>query len=71
MPDVQVFLTRPCIECGLRTEVTLDADKHARWIAGEHVQNVWPEMPAPEREMLITGTHPGCWDLIFSDDHEK
>ena len=70
MPETQVFVTKPCIVCEQTSWVTLDADKHARWIAGEHVQAVWPDMPAEEREMLITGTHPACWDQLFSDDHE-
>ncbi len=70
MPEPEWFTTKPCIRCGKMTQLKLDAAKHARWIVGELVQNVWPEMPAEEREMLITGTHPACWDQIFSDDHE-
>ena len=69
MPDT-LFTTRPCIVCDLTSVVKLDAAKVARWEAGELVQNVWPDMPATQRELLITGTHPACWDELFSDDDE-
>ncbi len=65
MAETRLFVTRTCIVCGLNDEIRLDAAKVARWQAGEHVQNVWPEMPAPRRELLITGTHPACWDKLF------
>ena len=70
MPETRLFITKACIVCDLPSEVHLDAAKVARYEAGEHVQNVWPDMPANQREMLITGTHPACWDQLFSDDHE-
>ena len=57
--------TKPCIECGLTSRITVSVNEYDRWRAGEHVQNVWPEMPLEEREMLITGTHPACWTAMF------
>jgi hypothetical protein len=63
--------TRPCIVCNQASLIELELDRVERWIAGEHVQNVWPEMSPGEREMLITGTHPKCWDSIFEDDLEE
>ncbi len=68
--ETRVYVTKACIQCGLASEVELDAAKVARYEAGEHVQAVWPDMPADQREMLITGTHPACWDQLFSDDEE-
>ena len=63
--------TRPCIVCNQTSFVELELERVERWVAGEHVQNVWPEMSPPQREMLITGTHPLCWDSIFEDDLEE
>ena len=65
------FTTKPCIRCGKVTQLKLDATKVVRYRAGEHVQNVWPDKSDDEREMLITGTHPACWDQMFGDDHEE
>lgn len=60
--------TRPCTVCGSTTALTLDRDKFERWQQGELIQNVWPEKTADEREMLITGIHPVCWDNIFGEE---
>ncbi len=60
--------TKPCIECGLTSMVTVSSNEYDRWRAGEHVQNVWPEMPLEERELLITGTHPACWAAMFEEE---
>ncbi len=57
--------TAPCTYCGKTSMVDLERDKYRRWKSGEHVQVVWPEMSPDEREMLITGIHPACWDSMF------
>ena len=64
---MMTFTTLPCTVCGLTSEVDLDPAKFARWKGGEHVQNVWPEWSPDARELLITGTHPKCWDEIFNE----
>ncbi len=61
------YITKPCIECGSTSVVTLDDTKVARWEGGEHVQNVWPEKSPSERELLITGIHGKCWDRMFGE----
>lgn len=65
-----VYDTPPCCVCGRASSLTVDAAKVARWRSGEHVQDVWPELPADERELLIAGTHPKCWDELFAEDDE-
>ncbi len=63
------FETDPCIVCKERSLIDLDVKKYQRWTGGggtEHVQNVWPEWSAGDRELLITGTHSSCWDEMFS-----
>jgi len=60
--------TKTCIVCGQAGFIMLESDKWDRYKAGEHVQNVWPEMPASQREQIITGTHSRCWDELFGDD---
>ena len=39
-----------------------------RWREGSNIQVAFPEMPKDQRELLITGTHPACWDAMFADD---
>lgn len=60
------YETKACVVCGEKSLIELDGKKYHRWTeGGEHVQNVWPEKTADERELLITGTHPDCWNNMF------
>jgi hypothetical protein len=34
------------------------------------IQVGMPSLTADEREMLITGTHPDCWDSLMTDEDE-
>jgi hypothetical protein len=66
---VRFTTTDPCTGCGLQVAVDqLDADKVARWQAGEFVQDVFPDMSAGEREALVSGTHAKCFDEMFPED---
>jgi hypothetical protein len=67
---VLAVATRPCMFCGGSAMLALDPDLYDRWLGGEAVQSVWPEWTPGQRELLITGTHPACWDANFSDEAE-
>lgn len=61
-----VLITTPaCMVCGRESEMVLEKEKVDRYLGGEFVQNVWPELPIAEREMLITGIHGKCWDEMM------
>ncbi len=60
--------THECPVCHKAGTMMLNADKVARWLAGAHVQDVWPDMPAGNREQLMTGIHSDCWDSMFAGD---
>lgn len=60
--------TPQCIYCGSSSEITVDKDGFDRWRNGTLVQNAFPNMNADDRELLVTGTHPVCWDKIFQGD---
>jgi hypothetical protein len=63
------FYPKRCMLCGNGNEpMQLDVDKLHRWQNGELIQNVFPELSVDEREILITGTHPECWDRKFGDE---
>lgn len=61
-----IQISKKCIMCNTVHYMTLDADKVKRWRAGEKIQDVWPEMSPDEREVLISGTCPKCWDELWS-----
>jgi hypothetical protein len=57
------------MECGKTSTLTVDIDG---WVKcnTQHVQVAFPDMSAGDRELLISGTHPECWERIFADDGE-
>lgn len=69
--ETVLFTSLPCLFCGERSEVTLDAAAYSRWRGGHYVQTAFPEMSAEEREVLITGTHAACWVKIFGPEEEE
>lgn len=68
--------TKTCIVCHKTGHVMVETEAWERYNAAqldlslpsEHVQDVWPEMPAGMREQIITGTHSACWDELFAGD---
>ena len=66
--------TRRCFHCGEHGYLELPTEGVARYEAGALIQNAFPELSAPLREQIISGTHPKCWDEMFSpfseDDEE-
>lgn len=64
---VQVRCPR-CSICGMHATLELTRDEWARLTARrEAIQAVLPLWPAPQRELLMSGTHPACWDVMWKD----
>lgn len=64
--------TPPCMVCGKTSEMVVDSTAFFRWHdQGWLIQAAFPDMPAPEREQLKTGTHPACWDEMFADEEDE
>lgn len=59
-----------CPMCHCDTYIQVDAEEYARWQAGELIQVAMPNLDADEREMLISGICPDCWDDTFGDEYE-
>jgi len=72
----QTFIpTRTCPICGNTGEITMSVDDaehgaNLRW-AGALIQEAYPNTSAPEREQIMTGTHPKCWDAMFNSDWDN
>jgi hypothetical protein len=45
-------------------------DAFTEWRAGAFIQQAWPEADAGTRELLISGTHPACWEELWKDDDD-
>jgi|688.fasta_scaffold1106541_2 hypothetical protein len=48
--------------------MTLDAtsDQLALFASGAKVQDAFPQLPAEEREFILTGISPAEWDAMFA-----
>ena len=60
-----------CNFCGARLTVEADEERFARLDAGEHIQDVFPELSAGNREIMISGICGECFDKIFADDEDE
>jgi hypothetical protein len=65
--DNTSFVTSLCGYCDKSSVVLLPTDRFKSWRAGQHVQHAFPELSEVVRELLMSGTHPECWDLMFAD----
>ncbi len=65
--DYITLETHPCTWCGKTDRVEVLKAHFDRWQAGELIQVAFPEMPADQRELLMSGTHPECWDKLWAD----
>lgn len=66
-----IFTSQPCPVCQKVSTVELDYAAAVAWRNGMHVQDAFPDMPMDEREILITGTHPACWDILFPEEEDE
>jgi hypothetical protein len=60
----QTTIARKCPTCPTVQTVVVDAAAHERWQAGEYIQNAFPLLTANQREILMTGICPKCWDAM-------
>ena len=71
MSDTMLVKSRPCTVCGEYEVWSLDRQAVESWQAGENIQRAFPDMPAADREVLISGTHPACWDKLFPEEERE
>lgn len=64
-----------CPYCGKQPRINLSPEDEAAYHAweprrGPFIQDALPNLSADERELLLTGTHPECWNAMFPPDEE-
>jgi len=64
------YTTKMCIVCKNMGVITLWADDVDRYLNGAMVQDAFPDLMAPAREQIVSGTHPECWNKLFEDDDD-
>ena len=71
MPEMIVVKTKPCLVCDKYEVWSLDREAVTRWRGGENIQDAFPDMKLEDREVLISGTHPACWDKLFAGEGDN
>lgn len=60
-----------CPLCGKPAEVRgIRKSAYDWWRRGAFVQVAFPDLTAGEREILVSGTHGGCFDAAFPEEDE-
>jgi len=62
-------VTPVCMVCKKATAVYLPADLVEKYRKGACVQEAFPALSPDQRELLISGTHPECWNNLFGEDN--
>lgn len=66
----EVCVVTRCPFCGRGNEVEVNEADYWDWDDGMLAQDAFPYLSADEREMLISGICPTCWDKMFGSDEE-
>lgn len=66
----EVCVVTWCPFCGRGNEVEVNEADYWDWDDGMLAQDAFPYLSADEREMLISGICPTCWDKMFGSDEE-
>ena len=60
-----------CPFCGRANEVEVNEMDYLDWQDGKLAQDAFPYLSASDREMLISGICPTCWDGMFGTGEEE
>ena len=67
-----LYIVKNCPFCGKPHEVMVYEDDFDAWQNGDLLaQEAFPYLTASEREILISGICPQCWDKMFPEEEEE
>jgi len=62
--------TNTCLHCGEQGFIEMSEDEYNQGITafneGAFIQEAFPSLSADQREQIISGTHPKCWNEMFN-----
>ena len=70
MFTIPYTVTTICPFCGMPHDVEVDFLDFCAWQNGALAQDAFPYLSADEREMLISGICPDCWERTFGGYEE-
>jgi len=64
----EVTVITCCPFCGRGNEVEVNEMDYLDWDDGVNIKVAFPYLSAHEREMLISGICPTCWNAMFGKE---
>jgi hypothetical protein len=68
MTDEMVTFKNQCVVCHTVHTIEVSKERYDAWQGGRLIQEVWPDSTSEEREIMISGTCPGCFNILFPAD---
>jgi hypothetical protein len=59
-----------CLICGHGSITRVNWVKYLRWQNGEMIDQVFTDFTPAQREVMISGTHPYCWDKMHPEGED-
>lgn len=69
--EMAEMLCPRCLFCGIQSILSVSVAGFRLRQNGAAVQVAFPEMPMEIREIVISGTHPECWEAEFGFDWKE
>ena len=67
-----IRLAIKCPHCSKINNIYMSKKKYDEYINQKDlIQNIFPDITPQEREILISGICPDCWNEIFSNNDEE
>jgi len=72
MPDEVILMEKEvkCACCGTKKVYHLQPERVLAWRSGMLIQDAFPELSAEDREFLISGLCPDCWNALWEDEDD-
>lgn len=64
-------ITTTCPICKGTKDIDVDDSAYLDWQRGVLIQKAFPRMSADDRERLVSGMCPPCWDRMFGEDEDE
>lgn len=66
-----ICLETSCPFCGHTNTILVYEDDFLAWQNGTLIQDAFPYLSPEDREMLISGICPTCWEKMFGGKEEE
>lgn len=66
---MMIDLIIPCVFCHNDHIVSVKKEDYWAWQNGKHAQDAFPYLSVNDREMLISGICPTCWNKMFGGEN--